>query len=179
MAVALGAEGEDIIPALERARQKLHVLPSGRTKAKTVPVKRTMQEWRAVAAGEEVPVEYPEDVERPKTRGECGQARPCPFVSCSQNLYLDVSPETGAIKFNFPHLEPWEMAESCALDVADRAGSTLDEVGRCMNITRERARQVEVRGLAKIKKDASGELGLPPERAIQGGTRSKPHPHAE
>ena len=42
------------------------------------------------------------------------------FISCKHHLYLDVNPETGSIKLNFPHLEPWEMLESCSLDVAER-----------------------------------------------------------
>lgn len=95
---------------------------------------------------------YPTDVVRPRTRGDCVDGvRPCPFVSCSQHLYLDVNQETGAIKLNFPHLEVWEMKDSCALDVADRGGITLEEVGEITNLTRERIRQVEVNGLAKIK----------------------------
>ena len=76
--------------------------------------------------------------------------RPCPFVSCQHHLYLDVSARTGAIKLNFPDLEVWDMTESCALDVADRGGTTLEEVGAIMNLTRERIRQVEVKGLAKL-----------------------------
>ena len=89
--------------------------------------------------------------------------RPCPFVSCAHHLYLDVNPETGAIKLNFPHLEVWEMAETCSLDVADRGGITLEEVGAMLNLTRERIRQVEVRGLYKIKDHTGNELGIPPE----------------
>ena len=57
------------------------------------------------------------------------------------------------------------MAETCSLDVADRGGITLEEVGAILNLTRERIRQVEVRGLSKIKDHTGGELGLPPERA--------------
>ena len=103
---------------------------------------------------------------RPRTRAECaGVQRPCPYVSCRHSLYLDVNPQTGAIKLNFPHLEVWEMAETCSLDVADRGGITLEEVGAILNLTRERIRQVEVRGLSKIKDHTAGELGLPPERA--------------
>ena len=79
-----------------------------------------------------------------------GGERPCPFVSCKHHLYLDVSAKTGAIKLNFPDLEVWEMNETCALDVADRGGTTLEEVGAIMNLTRERIRQVEVKGLAKL-----------------------------
>jgi hypothetical protein len=64
---------------------------------------------------------------------------------------LDVSARTGAIKLNFPDLEVWEMNETCALDIADRGGATLEEVGAIMNLTRERIRQVEVKGLAKLQ----------------------------
>jgi hypothetical protein len=77
-------------------------------------------------------------------------ARPCPFVSCKHNLYLDVNPETGAVKMNFPDLDPDQMSESCALDVADRGYATLEEVGKAMNFTRERTRQVEVLALRKV-----------------------------
>ncbi|HZO16399.1 MAG TPA: sigma factor-like helix-turn-helix DNA-binding protein, partial [Polyangiaceae bacterium] len=85
-------------------------------------------------------------------REECvGGERPCPYVSCKYHLYLDVSPRTGAIKLNFPDLEVWDMQETCALDVADRGGTTLEDVGAIMNLTRERIRQVEVRALAKLE----------------------------
>ena len=43
------------------------------------------------------------------------------------------------------------MDESCALDVADRGGITLENAGVVMNLTRERIRQVETKGLSKIK----------------------------
>ncbi|MBW2534400.1 MAG: hypothetical protein JRI55_23110 [Deltaproteobacteria bacterium] len=89
---------------------------------------------------------------KPRQRSECaGGERPCPYVSCKYHLYLDVSPRTGAIKLNFPDLEVWEMSETCALDVADRGGTTLEDVGAIMNLTRERIRQVEVRALAKLE----------------------------
>jgi hypothetical protein len=94
----------------------------------------------------------PVDEPRPRTRAECkDMPRPCPFVSCKHHLYLDVNPETGSIKLNFPDLEVWEMRDTCSLDVADRNGITLEEVGEIMNLTRERIRQVEVRGLLKLK----------------------------
>jgi len=98
------------------------------------------------------------DYERPATRTECaGGERPCPFVSCKYHLFLDVNPETGSIKLNFPHMEVWDMSETCALDVADRGGITLEEVGEIMNLTRERIRQVEVRGLLKLKMTAASD----------------------
>jgi hypothetical protein len=61
-----------------------------------------------------------------------------------------VNPETGSIKLNFPDIEVWEMTETCALDVAERGGVTLEEVGEIMNLTRERIRQLEMSGLSKL-----------------------------
>ena len=95
---------------------------------------------------------------RPRSRAECANGpRPCMFVSCKHHLYLDVNPETGSIKLNFPDREIWEIAETCALDVADRGGITLEEVGSIMNLTRERIRQVETRGLLKLRAIAEQE----------------------
>ena len=89
---------------------------------------------------------------RPKTRADCGQGpRPCPYISCKFNLYVDVNPRTGSVKMNFPDKELWELADTCALDVADRSGITLEEVGVIMNLTRERVRQLETRGLTKLR----------------------------
>ena len=102
--------------------------------------------------------------DRPKNRSECFEGvRPCPFVACKHHLYLDVNPETGSIKLNFPAVDVWDMKETCALDIADRGGITLEEVGDILNLTRERIRQVEVQGLTKLRHtdlgaDLDGEL---------------------
>lgn len=89
---------------------------------------------------------------RPRSRSDCANGpRPCLFISCKHHLYLDVNPQTGSVKLNFPDKEVWEMEETCALDVADRGGITLEEVGSIMNLTRERIRQVESRGLQKLR----------------------------
>ena len=85
-------------------------------------------------------------------------ARPCPYVSCKYHLYIDVNPSTGSIKVNFPDREVWELKESCALDVAQQGGITLEEVGEILNLTRERIRQVEVRGLMKLREAGGEEL---------------------
>lgn len=88
----------------------------------------------------------------PATRSECKDGlRPCPHVSCKYHLYLDVSPTTGAIKLNFPDLEVWELRESCALDIAERGSSTLEDVGLIMNLTRERVRQLETSALERLR----------------------------
>ena len=96
---------------------------------------------------------YPEeDYWRPTTRAECADMeRPCPFVSCKYHLYIDVHPVRGSIKINFPDVEVWEMTDTCALDIADRGGITLEEVGEIMNLTRERVRQLETQGLARLQ----------------------------
>jgi len=118
-------------------------------RAKTVPVRSISK--RELDLGRTL---YPEavDAELPLVRAECaGGPRPCPLVSCQWHLYLDVSPTTGAIKFNFPDLEVDELEESCALDFAERGGASLEEVGKAMNVTRERIRQLEEKALAKLR----------------------------
>lgn len=125
-----------------RSRRKREI------RARTISVKRMTK--RELEIGRML---YPEtDYDKPGTRSACADgARPCPYVSCKHHLYLDVSAKTGAIKLNFPDLELWEMNETCALDVADRGGTTLEDVGAIMNLTRERIRQVEVKALAKLE----------------------------
>ncbi|MCH2109796.1 MAG: hypothetical protein MK135_10725, partial [Polyangiaceae bacterium] len=132
-------------------------------RARTISVKRMTK--RELEMGRLL---YPEtDYWKPKTRAECvGGPRPCPFISCKHHLYVDVSPRTGAIKLNFPDLEVWELKESCALDVADRGGTTLEDVGAIMNLTRERIRQVEVKALAKL--EALTEMGSLREYVDEG-----------
>jgi len=138
---ALDSE-EAITREQKRSRRKRDV------RARTISIKRMTK--RELEFGRLL---YPEtDYDKPRTRAECVDGpRPCPFISCKHHLYVDVSPRTGAIKLNFPDLEVWELAESCALDVADRGGTTLEDVGAIMNLTRERIRQVEVKALAKME----------------------------
>lgn len=108
---------------------------------------------------------------RPRSRADCAAGpRPCMFIACKHHLYLDVNPATGSIKLNFPDKEVWEMADTCALDVADRGGITLEEVGTIMNLTRERIRQVETRGLLKLRAMAEEEprSGQPFDPVVYG-----------
>lgn len=93
---------------------------------------------------------YPDEIARPLTRGDClAGARPCPWVSCRHHLYLDVS-DDGAIKLNFPDLEPDQLDPSCSLDEADKGEQTLEAVGAILNVTRERTRQIEARALVQL-----------------------------
>ena len=120
-----------------------------RPRAKTTNRKQLARER---LAGPVLPVV----TERPRTRSECPTARPCPWVGCKYHLYLDVNPQTGSLKINFPDLEPWELAETCTLDVAERAGNrgmVFEDIGELMNISRERVRQLELRILAGLRKE--------------------------
>ena len=145
-------EGPRLIPAA-------NILPSGRMRARSISVKRLSK--HALAAGRAAyPAEEHAEHRRPLTRGECPEG-PCPWVSCKHHLYLDVSPDTGAIKINHPDKEPLDLAETCSLDVADpdRVGAgdgvTLEEVGVLLNVTRERVRQVEGRALVQLRRRAT------------------------
>jgi hypothetical protein len=119
-----------------------------RARARTISIRRLSK--AELNRGKEL---YPEmDYWRPMSRGDCAEMeRPCPFVACKFHLFIDVHPVRGSIKINFPDLEVWEMNDTCALDIADRGGITLEEVGLIMNLTRERVRQLETQGLAKLQ----------------------------
>jgi DNA-directed RNA polymerase sigma subunit (sigma70/sigma32) len=53
----------------------------------------------------------------------------------------------------------FSLPYSCVLDVADRGGCTLEEVGIYTGLTRERVRQIE--GTGKCKRGALNRLRLP------------------
>jgi hypothetical protein len=121
-----------------------------RSRARTIPARRLTKAEIAEGLALADDMEYV----RPRTRAECaGGVRPCPFVSCRYHLYLDVNPETGSFKKNFPDLEVWEMPQTCALDVAEQGGTTLEDVGHIMNLTRERIRQIEANGIDKLQQE--------------------------
>ena len=141
---------------------------AGRQRSKTMSRKEMARDLRRRRLSGQTDPEEEEllrliDAQRPKMRAECMNGpRPCLFVSCKHNLYLDVNPDTGSIKLNFPDREIWELEYTCALDVAEKGGITLEEVGEIMNLTRERIRQVETRGLMKLREATEVEPPLPP-----------------
>jgi Sigma-70, region 4 len=149
--VELAASAE--LPAVSRKVAKPRIRTRRtRMRSKTIALKRLTRAELHRGALANPPVE---DAERPLTRSECADMpRPCPWVACKHHLYLDINPRTGSIKINFPDLEPWELKQTCALDVADNGGLTLEEIGLITNLTRERVRQVEVRGLLTLKASA-------------------------
>jgi hypothetical protein len=141
---ARSGEPDGSAPAVSR---KVRRQRRSRPRGTTIALQRISMAELALGAAMYPPTEEP----RPRRRAECsGDARPCPWVACRHHLYLDINPETGSIKLNYPDREPWELEHSCALDVAEGGGRTLDEIGEITNLTRERIRQVETRGLRKL-----------------------------
>lgn len=100
------------------------------------------------------------DHELPATVQDCrGTSRPCPLVSCQFNTYLDASPKTGFLRFNWPGSEPWEVpgGSSCVLDIAEEP-RTLEDIGDTMNMTREGARLIAEKAATNFAKAAGPEL---------------------
>lgn len=90
---------------------------------------------------------------RPRTRRDCQLGpRPCPWVGCPFHRYLSVNPTNGSIWVNCPDVLPWEMNDSCLLDLIEQRGEmTLAAVGATHNLTKERARQIERDALVKLR----------------------------
>ena len=146
---AVSYEADPEAPAVSQKVKSRVRTKRTRMRSKTIAMKRLTRAELQRGAVAHPPVE---GVVRPTVRSECAEGmRPCPFVACKHHLYLDINPRTGSIKINFPDLEPWELQHTCALDVADNGGLTLEEIGLITNLTRERVRQVEVRGLLTLR----------------------------
>lgn len=121
---------------------------------KTVSQKELRRERRLERlAGESAGAEELAELERvrPRVRGDCADGpRPCPWAGCRHHLLLDVTP-AGSLQLNYPGQEVEELAESCALDVADRGGMTMEKVGELLNVTRSRVEQIEHRALTALR----------------------------
>lgn len=95
---------------------------------------------------------------RPQCRSDCANVpRPCPYVGCRYNLYLDVH-KTGKIKYNLGRIEPWDVppGQSCALDLAELGAMTLEDTGTVMGLTRERVRQLQDVMLEHAREESYG-----------------------
>lgn len=87
---------------------------------------------------------------RPKTRGECKDGpRPCPWVGCRHHLALEVTP-AGRVQHVHPGVDLEDLEHTCSLDVADDRPQSLHEIGRLLNMSRERVRQIEARLLGEL-----------------------------
>jgi hypothetical protein len=117
-------------------------------------------------------VSYPRGVTRPLTRGDClpggsNEARPCPFVSCRHHMLLEVA-DTGNILLPFGHEDVSALPFSCSLDAAavtptdaEGDGDNHIEIGRRMNLTRERVRQIVEVALHKAREHMRVFVAMP------------------
>lgn len=100
-------------------------------------------------------VQHDERGVRPITRGDCDDVvRPCPWFECRyHNARVDSdhrSDAPGRMRgVHVPALN--DPQTSCALDIAERGGVTLDEIADVLGITREGARLAEERALAHLR----------------------------
>jgi len=91
-------------------KQSEPVVPDGdadadgpRQRARTMSRKEMARQFRQQTAQGGVDPELKAlmvelDANRPKTRADCeGGHRPCPYVSCKYNLFVDVNPRTGSV----------------------------------------------------------------------------------
>lgn len=101
------------------------------------------------------------DILRPRKRADClpgghNEMRPCPWYGCKYHLGLDINEDTSSMAVR----DLDDMVHTCDLDVAEiggvpgsgkGAGISLEECGEIMDLTRERVRQLETRGLVELK----------------------------
>lgn len=125
----MAATAEDRLPVLRRVENRRNV---EQRRFFRLPIVREPEHWR------------------PATRAECVDLpRPCPYVGCRYHLAIEVT-----ARGDIAHIgDPAEMAETCALDIADRGGITLEKVGEIYDVTRERVRQIEAHALWKLERD--------------------------
>ena len=147
---------------------------------RTESLKAIRRHLRVIDDPESAPLE---GIQRPLTRGECVDGpRPCPWVGCRHNLFLDVN-DDGGIRFRDPTVEPDVVAESCSLDVADRGGLGRRELSELLRLTPEWTRQLLSDGLEKLRSvEGLGEIaggfehGGDIEYDVDGGERAELRP---
>ena len=81
---------------------------------------------------------------RPAKREDClNNIRPCPWISCKFHMIWMLSkPELKDLSDDGFVDKIMNLKETCVIDVADRQGSTLEEIGQILGISRERVRQI-------------------------------------
>jgi hypothetical protein len=125
------------------------------SRAKLVKLKRENAASLSAYPGARLPA-------MPRTLGDCisrfGLTDPCPYARCRHHLGVDVLVsqlgKAPSLKINFPEAEAvTDLRNTCSLRSAmlNPDGQTLEEVAKRMNVTRERARQIEYKALRKLR----------------------------
>jgi ABC-type transporter Mla MlaB component len=118
----------------------------------------TMPAWSAPrpAAAEQPSAPSDEDLleelrrQRPRTRGDCeGGVRPCPWASCRHHLLVHVD-AAGRLVQPFGEASLEDLADTCALDVADRGPQTTVATAQALGISRSRVQQIETATAASL-----------------------------
>ncbi len=117
----------------------------------------------------------------PATRAEClpggsNTARPCIHSRCKWH-----ADNVGGNPLMVARGQAAPKVDSCVLDIADRGGASLEEVGQVLGITRSRAQQIEQVAIRKLQKTGRLEMyrdhvsqptGTPLALAIQDSERT-------
>lgn len=84
----------------------------------------------------------------PVVRSECVDGpRPCPHTACRYHLFDTVT----RAKRERLDAGAEQMVETCALDVADRGVSRLEQVAEILGSTRQLVQMIEARAVARLK----------------------------
>jgi hypothetical protein len=92
--------------------------------------------------------------------------RPCPWISCKYHLAVEVL-KTGHLKEVFPDTELEDLPQTCVLDIADGGPKTLGEVGTFLNLTRERIRQMEAKGIRRAMSSREIKATIARDKSIE------------
>lgn len=102
-------------------------------------------------------------VVRPITRKDCANVpRPCPYVSCRWNTYLDLL-DDGTLVLNWGRLEPDQVPAwgSCVLDIADDGGISEETLMQVLGLSASEVSEVYEGALRKLRHyDVADILGV-------------------
>jgi len=90
---------------------------------------------------------------RPRRRADCAEVpRPCPFVGCRYNLFLDVRSDGRLVRLRGKHgplaVDP---ARSCALDLAEAGPRSVTEIAEQLGVTKARISQIIDRASGRLR----------------------------
>lgn len=94
---------------------------------------------------------------QPRTRRECPQG-PCPHVACKFHLWTDRVVRAGVVVDIRETPLFGDRRHTCVLNEIARGPLTLDAIGKMLDLSRERVRQIEADALARLRDADPGVL---------------------